>query len=164
MKRMLEIAIGGFLGAILLWYVAFRIYPPTSLSTNKKSISNQQQQLSVTSSSKEPQEAYALSMRRSQGNIPSSTITPTTSTPTDDLFGAALYFRDMTLVVIKVEPWSPAADAGIQPRDIINRINFKRVKSLTEFRKAKEEIRDNTYIRIQIKRGNKRETLTLKEP
>lgn len=66
--------------------------------------------------------------------------------------------------VYSVESYSPAADSGIMPGDIIIKIDKKRIKSTTEYRKCLEEINKNGYIIIVILRSKKSETLTLKLP
>ena len=55
MKRILEIAIGGFIGAALLWYVAFRIYPPAQMSSSQKTTT-------ITSSNIDSQGSHAYEL------------------------------------------------------------------------------------------------------
>ena len=56
--------------------------------------------------------------------------------------------------VTQVEPGTPAYDAGIQPGDIILRVNRKRIRSLADFREAMARIKPGEVVAFLIRRGN----------
>lgn len=85
----------------------------------------------------------------------------------DNFFGAIVfpsYPRIIGMKVSSVESYSPAADAGIMPEDIIIKIEKKKIKSITEYRQALEDMIKIGYIKVVILRNDKSEVLTLKLP
>jgi S1-C subfamily serine protease len=52
--------------------------------------------------------------------------------------------------VVKVEGYSPAADAGIKPRDIIEEIDEKRIHEITDLSSGikKKRINDKTLLSV----------------
>ena len=51
------------------------------------------------------------------------------------------------VVVTEVEPNSPAADAGVQPGDVVNEINRTKIDSLKEYRQATAKAQGTTLVR-----------------
>jgi serine protease Do len=56
-------------------------------------------------------------------------------------------------VVTRVEPGSPAADAGIQTGDIIREINRKPVKDVDDLVQQLEQAKDQNNILLLVQRG-----------
>jgi serine protease Do len=57
------------------------------------------------------------------------------------------------VVVTRVEPGSPAAEAGIQTGDIIREINRKPVKNVDELVQKLESAKDQNNILLLVQRG-----------
>ena len=57
------------------------------------------------------------------------------------------------VVVTRVEPGSPAADAGIQTGDIIREINRKTVKNVEDLVQKLEQAKDQSNILLLVQRG-----------
>jgi serine protease Do len=57
------------------------------------------------------------------------------------------------VVVSRVEPGSPAANAGIQTGDIIREIDRKPVKDVDQLAKAIQEAKDPNNILLLVQRG-----------
>jgi len=57
------------------------------------------------------------------------------------------------VVVTRVEPESPAAEAGIQPGDVIQEVNRKPVKNVEDFVQKVEKAKDKDSILLFIQRG-----------
>ena len=57
------------------------------------------------------------------------------------------------VVVTRVEPGSPAADAGIQTGDIIREINRKAVKNVEDLVQKLEQAKDQNNILLLVQRG-----------
>lgn len=58
------------------------------------------------------------------------------------------------VVVIEVEPGSPADLGGIRPRDVIEEVNRQRVESVEDFTKAIAETKDQETLLLLVRRGN----------
>ncbi len=58
------------------------------------------------------------------------------------------------VVVTEVEPYSPAADAGIRPRDVIVKVGGKPVNTASEFRKALSSSDLTEGVRLRIRSGD----------
>ena len=56
------------------------------------------------------------------------------------------------LIVMAVEPGSPAMDASVERGDIILRVGDRRVRSLEEYALAMREIRQGEIIRLLLRR------------
>ena len=65
--------------------------------------------------------------------------------------GSRLYGRIEGVVVIEVKPGSPAASAGLRKGDVIVSANRKKIKNLTEFKKA---IKKSRKLLLNLRRGN----------
>ena len=61
--------------------------------------------------------------------------------------------KDGGVVVTRVEPGSPAADAGIQRGDVIQEVNRKPVKDVEDFSQKIEKAKDQDNILLFIQRG-----------
>jgi serine protease Do len=61
--------------------------------------------------------------------------------------------RDAGVVVARVEPGSPAADAGIRTGDVIQEVNRKSVKSVDDFVQKVEKAKDQETVLLLIQRG-----------
>ena len=57
------------------------------------------------------------------------------------------------VVVTRVEPESPAAEAGIQTGDVIQEVNRKPVKNVEDFVQKVEKAKDKDSILLFIQRG-----------
>jgi serine protease Do len=58
--------------------------------------------------------------------------------------------REDGVVVTDVAPWSPAAEAGVAPGDIVREVNRKEVHSVAEFRSAvRDSERDDLLLLVQ---------------
>jgi serine protease Do len=57
------------------------------------------------------------------------------------------------VVVTRVEPGSPAADAGIQTGDIIREVNRKLVKDANDLVQKIEQAKDQNSILLLVQRG-----------
>ncbi len=66
--------------------------------------------------------------------------------------------------VLEVDPGSVAASSGIQTDDLITSFDGKEVNSATELVRASREARDKYTFDIQLKRGGKTKTVTVKIP
>lgn len=60
---------------------------------------------------------------------------------------------DSGVVVTRVEPGSPAADAGIQTGDIIREVNRKSVKDAEDLIQKIEQAKDQNNILLLVQRG-----------
>jgi serine protease Do len=60
---------------------------------------------------------------------------------------------DSGVVVTRVEPGSPAADAGIQTGDIIREVNRKSVKDADDLIQKIEQAKDQNNILLLVQRG-----------
>jgi len=72
--------------------------------------------------------------------------------------------KDTGVVVTRVEPGSPAADAGIQTGDLVQEVNRKPVKNVEDFVQKVEKAKgqDNVLLLIQRGQNNLFAALTLK--
>jgi serine protease Do len=60
---------------------------------------------------------------------------------------------DSGVVVTRVEPGSPAADAGIQTGDIIREVNRKGVKDADDLIQKIEQAKDQSSVLLLVQRG-----------
>lgn len=67
-------------------------------------------------------------------------------------------------VVTDVERGSAAAQAGLQPGDVILGVNGKDVRRARQFAETVRKAKKNTYLRIQVARGDGRMWLALRTP
>jgi serine protease Do len=61
--------------------------------------------------------------------------------------------KDKGVVVTRVEPGSPAADAGIQTGDVVQEVNRKPVKNVEDFVQKVEKAKEQDNILLLIQRG-----------
>jgi len=61
--------------------------------------------------------------------------------------------KDVGVVVARVEPGSPAADAGIQTGDVIQEVNRKPVKNVDDFLQKIEKAKEKESVLLLIQRG-----------
>jgi serine protease Do len=61
--------------------------------------------------------------------------------------------KEMGVVVTRVEPGSPASDAGIQTGDVIQEVNRKPVKNVEDFVEKVEKAKDQDNILLFLQRG-----------
>jgi serine protease Do len=71
---------------------------------------------------------------------------------TKDLAQQFGYALGEGVIVTRVTPGSPAADAGIQPGDLIESVNRQSVVTADDFEKAMKQTRDNKVL-LLVKRG-----------
>jgi serine protease Do len=62
--------------------------------------------------------------------------------------------------VEEVMPGSPAAKAGLQPDDLIAYVDGEQVSSITELLKVFSRIRPDTPVKLEVRRGDKLQTVT----
>ena len=61
--------------------------------------------------------------------------------------------KETGVVVTRVEPGSPAADAGIQTGDVIQEVNRKPVKNVEDFVQKAEKAKDQDHVLLFLQRG-----------
>jgi serine protease Do len=61
--------------------------------------------------------------------------------------------KETGVVVTRVEPGSPAADAGIQTGDVIHEVNRKPVKNVEDFVQKVEKAKDQDHVLLFLQRG-----------
>lgn len=66
------------------------------------------------------------------------------------------------VVIVKVDPYSPAGDANLKKGDVIQEINKKRVKNLDDFNRIIPHIRKGDTLLLFINRGGNKFYVTLK--
>lgn len=66
------------------------------------------------------------------------------------------------VVIVKVDPYTAAEDAGLKKGDLIQEINKRRVKNLSEFNKIVPHIRDGDTVLLFINRNGNKFYITLK--
>lgn len=66
------------------------------------------------------------------------------------------------IVIVKVDPYSPAGDAKLKKGDVIQEINKKRIKNLNDFNKITPHIRKGDTLLLFINRGGNKFYVTLK--
>jgi len=66
------------------------------------------------------------------------------------------------VVIVKVDPYSPAEDSGLKKGDVIQEVNKKRIKSLDDFNKIVHNIRKGDTALIFINRNGNKFYITLK--
>ncbi len=75
------------------------------------------------------------------------------------------HLRDTKGVLVEgVEPGSAAADAGIQPGDIVMEIDNQAINTLKEFQTAVDRLKKESFARLLIKRQGRTQYLTLEVP
>jgi len=66
------------------------------------------------------------------------------------------------VVIVKVDPYSSAGDAGLKKGDVIQEINKKRIKNLNDFNKIIPHIKKGDTLLLFINRGGNKLYVTLK--
>ena len=61
--------------------------------------------------------------------------------------------KEAGVLVARVEPGSPAADAGIREGDVISQVNRKPVKDVEDFAKKVENAKGQESLLLLIQRG-----------
>ncbi len=69
---------------------------------------------------------------------------------------------DKGVVIVSVEPYSEAEEAGLKKGDVIHEMNKKRVESLRDFNNISSHIKDGDSVLLFINRGGKRIYVTFK--
>jgi len=101
---------------------------------------------------------------RTSGSVPAEGETETAASPTGKL---GLELTDLTprtrrtfelspdvsgVVVTRVDPLSPAAEAGVRRGDIITEVNGRAVASVADFSAAVKGLKSGTYVRMYVYR------------
>src|SRR3989338_876025 len=93
-----------------------------------------------------------------KGGVPQQEITKnfgmTLDTLTPELAKRFGYEGDMGVVVVDVEPGSPAERAGVQPGDLIKEVNRERVHNLQEYQAMASKGLADKGLLLLAKRGN----------
>ncbi|MBI5125570.1 MAG: PDZ domain-containing protein, partial [Planctomycetes bacterium] len=93
-----------------------------------------------------------------KGGVPQQETTKnfgmTLDTLTPELAKRFGYDGEMGVVVVDVEPGSPAERAGIQPGDLIKEVNRERVHNLQEFQAIASKGPADKGLLLLAKRGN----------
>ncbi len=66
------------------------------------------------------------------------------------------------VVIVKVDPYSAAEDAGLKKGDVIQEINKKRIKNLSDFNKQLSGIREGDTVLLFVHRNGNKFYITLK--
>jgi serine protease Do len=75
------------------------------------------------------------------------------------------HLRDTKGVLVEgVEPDSAAADAGIQPGDIVMEIDNQAINTVKDFQTAVDRLKKENFARLLIKRQGRTQYLTLEVP
>jgi serine protease Do len=98
------------------------------------------------SAMEETAEASTTSMHKKTLGISVQNLTP-------ELARRLRSNRDSGVVVTRVEPGSPAAEAGIQTGDIIREVNRKTVKDADDLIQKIEQAKDQNNILLLVQRG-----------
>ena len=77
------------------------------------------------------------------------------------MLGVSVAESDDGLLVEDVAPGSPAADAGIEPGDVIERVDGEQVRTAAELREALAAVEPGAQYRLTTNRGGRHETLEL---
>ncbi|MCX5908613.1 MAG: DegQ family serine endoprotease [Deltaproteobacteria bacterium] len=74
---------------------------------------------------------------------------------TPEIAGALGLKKETGVVVTRVEPGSPAADAGIQRGDVVQEVNRKPVKDVEDFNQKLEKAKGQASVLLFIQRGQR---------
>ena len=66
------------------------------------------------------------------------------------------------MVIVKIDPYSIAEDAGLKKGDVIQEINKKRIDSAGDFNKVRKSIREGDTALLFINRNGNKFYITLK--
>jgi len=69
---------------------------------------------------------------------------------------------DKGVIIVKVDPYSAAEDAGLKKGDLIQEVNKKRIRDINDFNKLLPGIRDGDTVLLFINRGGNKFYITLK--
>ncbi len=70
--------------------------------------------------------------------------------------------EDKGVLIVRVVPQSPAAQSGLQPGDVIQKINDAEVKTATEVQNKVEKTQIGTALQLGIKRNGREQTISVK--
>lgn len=70
--------------------------------------------------------------------------------------------EDKGVLIVRVVPQSPAAQSGLQPGDVIQKINDAEVKTATDVQKKVEQTQIGTALQLGIKRNGREQTISVK--
>jgi S1-C subfamily serine protease len=96
-----------------------------------------------------------------EGFLPSELVEAFSGGP---VLGVSVEESGDGVVVAEVEPGSPAEDAGIEPGDLILRVDGARVETVAELRGALEAVEPGADYRVVTQRDGRSETLELQRP
>ena len=97
-----------------------------------------------------------------EGNYSNDKLGISVQNITADLAKKFGYDNEEGVIVTKVEPGSPAEDAGIQVGDLIKEVNRKKVKSTSEFENIISNMNDGETAAFLVQRGKESFFLALK--
>lgn len=108
-----------------------------------------------------PDELAAASVKEEAGSALGVKVT------TVNADNAKKYNLDTTatgVVVTEIQTGGAAEDAGIQPGDLILRVNVKRIQSVSDFQSATKDLKSGDTVTIVIRRATARVLVTLQIP
>jgi serine protease Do len=57
------------------------------------------------------------------------------------------------VIVVRVDEGSPAAEAGVQPRDVIREVNRQKIKGMTDFDRLTKDLKEGDRVTVLLQRG-----------
>ncbi|MEK6665564.1 MAG: Do family serine endopeptidase [candidate division NC10 bacterium] len=57
------------------------------------------------------------------------------------------------VIVVRVDEGSPAAEAGVQPRDVIREVNRQKIKGMADFDRLTKDLKEGDRVTVLLQRG-----------
>jgi serine protease Do len=81
---------------------------------------------------------------------------------TEELAGQFGYSPDQGVLIVEVEPGSPAEQAGLKPGQLIEEVNKQRVRNLKELRKVLEKVKSDDKVLLFVRAGEHSQYVVLR--